>query len=299
LPKTFSASLFVDCRCTLGEGILWWEQRRALLWTDIERSALWMHSVEGHHTSTWTLPDRLGSLAICESGRLLLGLAKGLFYGDFARATDKVMEVERIVAVDPDLNRHRINDGRTDRSGNFVFGTMNEAEDAATGSFYQFSAAHGLRRLDLGGVTIPNSICFSLDGLTMYFCDSKRRRIRQCDYDAASALVGNVRDFVRFAAGDGLPDGSVIDNEGCLWNAGWGAGVVRRFAPDGGLLATVQVPAKNATCAAFGGHNLADLYVTSARQQMTADELEAIPDAGGVYRAEVGTIGVEDAQFRD
>jgi sugar lactone lactonase YvrE len=258
-----------------------------------------MHSVDGHHTSTWTLPDRLGCLAICESGRLVLGLAKGLFYGDFATATDKVMQVERIVAVDPHLNRHRINDGRTDRSGNFVFGTMNEAQDAATGSFYQFSAAHGLRRLDLGGVTIPNSICFSLDGLTMYFCDSKGPQIRQCDYDAASARVANVRDFVRFAEADGLPDGSVIDSEGCLWNAGWGAAVVRRFAPDGGLLATVRVPAKNATCAVFGGHNLTDLYVTSARQEMSADELEAMPDAGGVYRAEVGTTGVGDAQFRD
>ena len=299
MPKAFSASLFVDCRCTLGEGILWWQQRRALLWTDIERSALWMHNVDGHHTSTWPLPDRLGSLAICESGRLVLGLATGLFYGDFVAATDKVMHVEQIVAVDQHLTRHRINDGRTDRSGNFVFGTMNEAQDAATGSFYQFSAAHGLRRLDLGGVTIPNSICFSLDGLTMYFCDSKDPQIRQCDYDAESARVANVREFVRFGEADGLPDGSVIDSQGCLWNAGWGAGLVRRFASDGRLLATVRVPAKNTTCIAFGGHNLADLYVTSARQEMSVDELEATPDAGGVYRAEVGSLGVRDAPFRD
>ncbi len=299
MQKAVSASLFVDCRCTLGEGILWWQQRRALLWTDIERSALWMHHVDGHHTSVWTLPDRLGSLAICESGRLVLGLAKGLYYGDFATAHGKVMHVEQIVSIEPHLDRHRINDGRTDRSGNFVFGTMNEAQDAATGSFYQFSIAHGLRRLDLGGVTIPNSICFSLDGLTMYFCDSKGPRIRQCDYDAASGRVANVREFVRLAEGDGLPDGSVIDSEGCLWNAGWGAGIVRRFAPDGSLLATVEVPAKNTTCPAFGGHNLADLYVTSARQEMSAVELEATPDAGSVYRAEVGTIGVMDAQFRD
>ena len=163
MRKAVSAALFVDCRCTLGEGILWWQQRRALLWTDIERSVLWMHGVDGHHTSMWTLPDRLGSLAICESGRLVLGLAKGLFYGDFTRARDNVLHVEEIVAVDSHLSRHRINDGRTDRSGNFVFGTMNEAQDAATGSFYQFSAAHGLRRLDLGGVIIPNSICFSLN----------------------------------------------------------------------------------------------------------------------------------------
>ena len=50
-----------------------------------------------------------------------------------------------------------------------VFGTFNEAEDGPGGSFYQYSSSHGLRRLDLGGVVIPNSICFSLDGRTMYF----------------------------------------------------------------------------------------------------------------------------------
>jgi L-arabinonolactonase len=292
------ATLFVDCRCTLGEGILWCERRRALLWTDIQQSTLWMHGVGDNATRTWTLPDRLGSLAICDSGRLLLGLAKGLFLADIETAVGTVLRVEPVVAVEPDLPRTRINDGRTDRAGNFVFGTFNEAEDGPGGSFYQHSARHGLRRLDLGGVVIPNSICFSLDGRTMYFCDSPKTRIRQCDYDAASAGVTNVREFVRLEAGEGLPDGSVIDTEGCLWNAAWGAGVVRRYAPDGRRLAEIRVPAKNATCVAFGGHALDELYVTSSRQEMSHDELVRTPDAGGVYRAFPAVRGVRDAVFQ-
>jgi L-arabinonolactonase len=291
------AMLFVDCRCTLGEGILWYETRRALLWTDIQQSTLWMHGVADNVTRTWTLPDRLGSLAICESGRLLLGLAKGLFLADIDTAAGAVLRVEPVVSVEPGLPRTRINDGRTDRAGNFVFGTFNEAEDGPAGSFYQYSSRHGLRRLDLGGVVIPNSICFSLDGRTMYFCDSPTARIRQCDYDAASAGVTNVREFVRLGAGEGLPDGSVIDTEGCLWNAAWGAGAVRRYAPDGSRLAEISIPAKNATCVVFGGDRLEDLYVTSSRQEMSDDELERTPDAGGVYRVSVGVRGVRDAVF--
>jgi len=291
------AALFVDCRCTLGEGILWWERRRALLWTDIQQSTLWMHGIADNVSRAWMLPDRLGSLAICESGRLLLGLAKGLFLVDIDTAAGAALRVEPVVAVEPGLSRTRINDGRTDRAGNFVFGTFNEAEDGPGGSFYQYSSRNGLRRLDLGGVVIPNSICFSLDGRTMYFCDSPKALIRQCDYDAASAGVANVREFVRLEAGEGLPDGSVIDTEGCLWNAAWGAGVVRRYAPDGRRLAEIRVPAKNATCAAFGGDALDDLYVTSSRQEMSDDELARTPDAGGVYRASVGVRGVRDAAF--
>ena len=293
-----SAALIVDCRCTLGEGILWWAARRAVVWTDIEQSTLWMHGVADHVTRSWALPDRLGSLAICESGRLLLGLAKGLSLADVGRATGAELRVEPVIAVEPHLPRTRINDGRTDRAGNFVFGTFNEAKDGPSGSFYQYSARHGLRRLDVGGVVIPNSICFSLDGRTMYFCDSPDARIRQCDYEAASAGAANVREFVRLEKSEGFPDGSVIDAEGCLWNAAWGAGLVRRYAPDGRVLDEIAVPAKNPTCVAFGGDARADLYITSARQEMSDDELASTPGAGGVYRASLGLRGVSDAPFR-
>jgi L-arabinonolactonase len=294
-----SAELVVDCRCTLGEGILWWAARRALVWTDIEQSTLWMYGVADRVTRTWALPDRLGSLAICESGRLLLGLAKGLSLADVDTATGAELGVEPVIAIEPHLPRHRINDGRTDRAGNFVFGTFNEARDGPGGSFYQYSSRHGLRRLDVGGVIIPNSICFSLDGRTMYFCDSPDARIRQCDYDAASAGVANVREFVRLGKTEGFPDGSVIDAEGCLWNAAWGAGLVRRYAPDGRVLDEIAVAAKNPTCVAFGGDALGDLYITSARQEMSDDELASTPEAGGVYRVALGLAGVPDVPFRE
>ena len=133
-----SAVLFVDCRCTLGEGILWWPDRQSLLWTDIERSTLWMHNVRNSVTRQCALPDRLGSFAICESGRLLLGLAKSLVFADPGESGSD-LRIEPIMPIEPDLRRTRINDGRTDRAGNFVFGTMNEPHDAPSGSFYQYS----------------------------------------------------------------------------------------------------------------------------------------------------------------
>jgi L-arabinonolactonase len=295
---TSTADLYVDARCTLGEGIVWDVKRRALLWTDIERSTLWMHGASG--SRRWRAPDRLGSFALCASGRILLALAKGLFVADIESAAGPDLAVHRLEPIETDMPRTRTNDGRTDRSGNFVFGTFNEAQDGATGSFYQYSTQHGLRRLDVGGVTIANSICFSVDGRTMYFCDSPLGRIMRCDYDADIARVANVHEFVRFGPHEGLPDGSIVDQEGCVWNAAWGAGRVRRYSPDGRVLHEVQVPAKNTTCPVFGGPALADLFVTSSRQEMTDDELAQVPHAGGVYRcANVGVRGIPDALFND
>jgi sugar lactone lactonase YvrE len=299
MDDSLTSSLAVDSRCILGEGIVWSPVRRALFWTDIEARRLWMHVLADATTRSWTVPDRLGCFVLCESGKVLLGLAKGLFLADFDGASGSDLGATPVAAVEADRPRTRINDGRTDRAGNFVFGTYNEAEDGATGSFYQYSSRHGLRRLDVGGVTIANSICFSPDGRTMYYGDSPAGQIMQCEYDAESATTSNIREFVRYGPGHGFPDGSVIDTEGFLWNAVWAAGKIRRFAPDGRLDREVPLPPKNVTCVCFGGPDGDHLYVTSSRQQMTEEELARTPTAGGVYRVLPGKIrGTPDALFR-
>ncbi len=298
-----NAALVVDCRCELGEGLVWSVERRAWFWTDIERSQLWMYDPELDHARHWSLPERLGSFALCTSGKLLLALAKrlALVELDLARADGRELSVTTVATVEADLPTTRTNDGRTDRAGNFVFGTMNEAADGQPlGSFYQYSAKHGLRPLPLGGIVTANSLSFSLDGRTIYYCDSRQRRIMTGRYDAESASVSDIREFVNFRELVGGPDGSIIDADGYLWNAGWGAAKLRRFAPDGTIDCEVDVPAKNVTCPAFGGPRLEQLWVTTARHKMSASDLEAMPDAGSVFGlVPDGVRGVSDALFKD
>ncbi len=297
-----TATLRIDARCTLGEGAVWCTRRRALLWTDIERARLWLHAPLTGTTLSWALPDRVGAFALCASGRVLLGLAKGLAFADVdAHTGASTLAVTPVAPVEPDEPRTRINDGRTDRDGRFVFGTMNEAEGHADrlGHFYQFSLAHGLRRLNVDDVSISNSICFSPDGGTMYFTDSIDGTILQADYDSAAARVSRVRPFVRAEKTVGMPDGSVIDADGALWNAVWGGGRVRRYLADGTIDREVIVAAPNTTCPAFGGPDLTDLYVTSSRLEMDAAALAHFPHAGGVFHAAAGIRGLADPAFRD
>lgn len=295
-----TAALLVDCRCVLGEGLLWDERRRALLWADIQGAVLWMHWIDDESTLHWKLPDRLGAIALGASGKVLLGLAKGLFLADVDGSLGTGLQLEKLVDVEPDNPDTRINDCGTDRSGNFVFGTLHEDHTTPAGSFYQYSTHHGLRRLDLGGVAIPNSICFSIDGKTLYYCDSSLRRIMQCRYDSPSAAVADIRRFTDLGPDQGTPDGSIIDAEGFLWNAEWGAAAVRRYAPDGRIDRSVGLSARNPTSVALGGDGFGVLYITSARKEMTPEDLSRTPEAGGVYRAPLsGVRGLPEERFQD
>ena len=300
VPSHVSAQLSVDCRCELGEGILWDDREQALLWTDIQAARLWRHYPSSGATQSWRLPDRLGSFALCASGRLLLGLAKGLYLADLRSSeTNGQLALQLLVTLD-EHSTLRVNDGRIDRHGNFVFGTLNEAADRRPiGHFYQYSARHGLRRLDLGGVAIPNSLAFTPDGRALYFCDTCRGEIMICDYDAERARTVTPRVFARVEAPAG-PDGATVDRDGRLWSAHWGAGSVVCHGPDGAIEHEVAVPTTNPSCPAFGGPQLDRLYLTTARENMSAAQLEREPHAGGVFCAQIaGAAGLPEQRFAD
>jgi L-arabinonolactonase len=284
----------------LGEGLSWCATRQAWLWTDIERSCLWAYRPGDGLTRQFHTPDRVGTFVLTQSGRVILGLAKGL--GETALDLDGSdrLEVTMLVPVEADLSMTRINDGRTDRSGAFVFGTYNEAGDGARGSLYQYTRAHGLRRLDVGYVATANSICFSPDGRTMYYTDSSTRRIRRSDYDSARASVTRITTLVELGSQPAVPDGSIIDADGGLWNAEWGSGFVRRYDMSGHVTDEVQLDAPHATCPGFGGPDLSDLCITSARTALSAEQAARHPTAGGLFHVRIpGRKGIPETLFRD
>lgn len=291
------ATLAVDSRCTHGEGVIWCERRQALFWVDISEKRIWRHDLATVQTRQWTLPDRPGCLGLIEDGRLLIVLAKSICVAN-PDAPAGELPLQQLAELEIDNPHTRSNDGRTDRHGNFVFGTMDEhAQKAARGTFYQFSLRHGLRRLPLGGVSIPNSICFSPDGRTMYYCDSVQPQILCCDYNPDTAQTSNPRVFTTLDHSEAEPDGSIIDSEGYLWNAQWRAWRVVRYRPDGQLDCIVEMPVKHPTCSAFGGSALDRLYVISSRLDHRDDELADTPTAGGLFQCKPGMTGLPESRI--
>jgi sugar lactone lactonase YvrE len=291
------AELALDSRCELGEGIIWDAERAVLWFTDIDGRQIWRFDPASNTSERFAPPDRVGFLAVASGGRLLVGAAKALYMA--VPGSAGVLSFEKLVDLEPDLPTTRANDAKADRSGNVVFGTLDEQKPRQPlGRFYQYSTRHGLRPLDLPRCRVSNSICFSPDGGTMYFTDTPTGVIRRADYDPEAATVTSVRDFVRIDPGDGHPDGSTVDADGCLWNAVWGGAALRRFRPEGTLDVTIEVPTNNPTCPAFGGSGLGTLYVTSSRQQHTAQELARAPHAGGVFAIRIpGVDGILDTPF--
>jgi L-arabinonolactonase len=296
-----AATLLVDSRCLLGESILWCERRQVCWWTDIESSRLWRHTLAEGKTQSWRLPDRLGCLALCESGRLLLGLADSLCMLEIEDIDGVVaLHPQKLVGVPLASPMVRVNDGRCDRSGNFVFGTMNEGADRARlGRFHQYSHAHGLRPLELEGVAIANSLCFAPDGRSLYYCDSLQRRIMRCAYGASTASVGSPEVFAEIEP-PAEPDGAAIDRDGRLWSAQWAAGRVVCYDEHGRIERTIEVPVSNPSCLAFAGASLDRLLITTARKDLSEAQLHRQPHAGGVYSAHLpAAAGLPETRFAD
>jgi sugar lactone lactonase YvrE len=276
--------------CHLGEGPLWNEQDGKLWWTDILARRLHRLDPASGAIETIDTPERLCSYAFLPEGgnRMLAAFETGLAYFDIE--TKSLEWIARAETLD---SGRRFNDGRTDRQGRFWVGTMVENEPKAG------SDSGVLFRLDRDGlsaqavcVSISNSLCTSPDGRILYFADSPKQLIFAFDLDPDSGAISNKRIFAEVT--EGYPDGAVVDEEGCLWSARWGAGEVVRHAPDGSVVSRLKVPASQPTCPAFGGPDRKTLFVTSAREGLDDAALAADPEAGHlfVYQAEVAGLPV-------
>lgn len=292
VPMT--AELLLDARAQLGECILWCERAQALYWTDIEACALHRWHPATHESQAWKMPERLGSFALCDApDRLLLGLASGIALFDLGTG-----EIGDVIPVEADQPTTRINDGRCDRQGRFVFGTFNQARGGdAICHFYRVNADLAIERLPLPSVRVANGIAFTPDGTRMYFADSPTREILCADYGADGSIHA-WRPFVQFAEGDGYPDGATVDADGGLWSTHWDGGCITRHAPDGTEIGRIMLPVTRPTCPAFGAADFSQLFLSTARVGLNDDRLAQQPAAGGVLRIRVDCHGLPEPRFR-
>jgi L-arabinonolactonase len=247
----------------------------------------------GRERAAMTLPDRVGSFALCEQPeQLLLGLASGIALFNLATGG-----MSSIVPVEPQHPGTRINDGRCDAQGRFVFGMFNGAPGAPPIShFYRVTAELQVEQLPLPRAGVANSIAFNPDGTLMYFTDTWTRRICCVDYHA-DGRIGLPRPFISVPDWQGFPDGSAVDSEGGLWSAQWDGGCVVRYDSSGVETARIPLPASRPTCPSFGGAGFDRFFVTSARIGLDEAALRAQPTAGGVFTWSGAWRGMPEHRF--
>lgn len=254
-------------RCLLGEGPLWHPDRGRLMWFDILGNRL---MEEGG--AEWDMGEHASAAALTsDPDRLLIATETGLHLwhlGAEARET--------VCALEADRPETRSNDGRADPWGGFWIGTMGKRAELRAGGIHRWFRGE-IRTLH-PGITIPNAICFDRERARAFFADTRRRVVMRQALDPDTGWPdGEAEPHIDLRAEGLNPDGAVIDAEGCLWNAQWGAARVARYDPDGRFLEAVGFPAAHTSCPAFGGDGLTTLCCTTARELLPPErEREAV-----------------------
>jgi sugar lactone lactonase YvrE len=274
----------------LGEGPSWDAATGELTRVDINAGRVhrWAPATEAH--SSVDLGDLTGFALPRRTGGLVAGVRHSVVLVDADGTRHTLAEVEA------DRAENRFNDARCDSAGRLWAGTLSMVRRPGDAALYRIDPDGAIERI-LEGLTIANGIGWSPDEQLMYFIDSTTQRIDVMDFDPAAGRVHDRRAFVRIDAADGLPDGLAVDAYGGVWVALFGGGAVRRYAPDGRLDAIAPLPVSNCTCPAFGGADLDELYVTSARHGLSDEQLAAQPLAGAVFRIAAGVRGLAAHPF--
>ncbi|KRB98771.1 gluconolactonase [Hydrogenophaga sp. Root209] len=281
-------------RDLLGECPLWDHREQALYWIDSKARLVRRLKGEtlGEYTE-WATPSDVGSIALTQRGRLVLSLEDGFHLLDLqSGATRRLAEVQH---AGPSM---RLNDGRTDRQGRFVAGSLVVGRHDRDGAYYRLERDGSATKL-FDGIALANATCFSPDGRTLYHADSFSDEVSAVDYDTVTGAVGPRRALFNTRAQGSAPDGTTVDADGNLWVALVQAGKLGCYTPQGKLLRLIDVPTTYPTCPCFGGPDLDVLYVTSISNSGNLLKSEH-PDAGAVFSIRgLGVRGLPEVLFGD
>ncbi len=292
-----SGAILVDATEAInGEGPQWDEQRKRLYWVDMRAPSLRAFEPGSGRALSWQMPAWIGCFGLLRDGRVVVALRTGLGLFDPQDGS-----LRSLADAPYDQRRFCFNDGGCDRAGHFLVGPMyhplapascgrDAPQEAPPWRVRERERTGGdtgaeLVPLAVPAVRISNGLAFSPDGRTLYHADTAKKTIWACDYDPVDGAVERHRVFVHVDEGgdSGGPDGAAVDRDGFYLCAVFGAGCLLRFDPDGKLERRLPLPVRYPTMPAFGGEDLATLYVTSASFPHRAGKTDRNPAAGGLF----------------
>lgn len=290
--KQFTAQLAFPCRATLGEGSIWDPVRQQLLWVDIYDDKVFVFDPRSSSNTAYAVGSNVGTVVPTEQGLLLVALRNQL-----ALLSLETGQVRPVLAPSKDRPgaKIRFNDGKCDPEGRFWVGTMVENGPKGLGVLYKIDSDLQVTEV-LHGLTISNGLVWHEE--RFYHIDTPTQQVRCYHYDRRGGQLGEPTVAASFADTMGAPDGMCLDAEGLLWVALFGGGAVVRIDPKTGeTMCRVDVAASNATSCAFGGRDLNELYITTARIGLSDSQAEAEPLAGSLFRVKLPYQGVPSSRF--
>lgn len=285
--------IFRDARAILAESIVW-DPAGFVLWCDITSGLLYRCPIDGMDDTVIELPPPLASFApVAERSDDAAARSKDVAprsgyvasLGDRIVLADAVGGIQILARIEHAHAGLRLNEGKCDPYGRWITGSMNLTTGEPDGALYSVTA-DGWVRVLRGGFGVANGFEWSLDDTEMFFTDTAVKTIYRAPYSETGEL-GNVKVFHCGEPHDGL----TIDAQGFLWGGIYGGGRVVRYTPEGVEDLMVELPAPNITSVAFGGPGMSTLFVGSARENLTEEQLEAHPLSGAIFAIDTATHG--------
>ena len=288
----FKGKVLDPTQMTLGEGPSFDPIANTLCWLNILGKELHALDLTSNTKTVHALPFMASVVARIDEKRQLLASDEGLFIRD--RATG---ELSLHADFEPGKPGNRSNDGRVHQSGALWIGTMGKKAEDGTGSIYHVAGGKVTPLFDQ--ISISNAICFSPDGATGYYVDTRVNQLMSLPIDPQTGLpTGKAKVFIDQAGQKGGIDGAICDADGNIWNARWGVGAVDQYSPDGQHLARYEVPAAQTTCPVFFGASANRIGVTSACEGLDDATIKANPLYGATFDLGIEVNGVLDAPYR-
>ncbi|HEY2649041.1 MAG TPA: SMP-30/gluconolactonase/LRE family protein [Puia sp.] len=279
--------------CLLGEGPVWDFRKKTICWVDILNGQIHEYSPSNQTHKINSVHQMIGAVAICRSGHFIAALKNGFGFIDRDLGI-----VSMISNPEPDIPGNRFNDGKCGPDGRFWAGTMSHTDEPEKGSFYLLDRDLSVTK-KMERVSISNGLTWSLDNSILYYIDTPTFTVAAFDFDRVNAEITNKRIAIRIPKNNGSPDGMTIDSEGMLWIAHWDGWQITRWDPiSGKKLLSIPLPVARVTSCCFGGELFGDLYITSAKNGLSQDQLRDQPLAGSLFVIEnIGYNGLPLFEF--
>ncbi|KPJ05108.1 Regucalcin [Papilio xuthus] len=273
---------------SFGEGPHWDVDEQVLYYVNfLDNTINKYNPATGQHTKTKLAqyPNTFTTFVIPIEGRkhrFLCGIKRDIVEIEWKGDNDTAVVVRTIATVEKDRPENFLNDGKADRKGRLVTGTLGGNCQSETldnmivpekGSLYRMDSDGSTHKLD-EKITISNGLAWDGEGKTLYLVDSMDC-IRRYDYDIETGNISNSQKlFVPKDHGiNGICDGLTIDTDDNLWVAVYQGGQILKIdGKTGDILQKVTMPTSDVTSLTFGGPNLDIIYVTSSNIQWQRNE---------------------------
>lgn len=250
-------------RSQWGEGPIWWQD--ALYYVDVEGHLVHRYNPTDGSEKSWNVGQRVGTVVPRASGGLVIAGDHGFSFLD-----ETTGAVTPIADPEHDLPDNRFNDGKCSPDGKFFAGSISLTKKTGTARLYRLNPDLTVHEA-FGPVTNSNGIIWSADGTICYYIDTPRQEVLAFDYQNGQLL--NPRPVIQTSHIEASPDGMTIDAHGHLWIAFCHGGCVSCFDPKtGDELHRIALPCLETTACAFGGPDLADLFVTTGLHKTAVEE---------------------------